>query len=139
MFSVKVSGHLTCDDVFLITEKTVQKRDKKRLTTEKMKRERMMKVEAKAKHVLETKGVDGIGWNVAELDAVLTWYNHPKPKRSTLTNKEEKINGWNELKAKGLKEPVAFTPWTDEEERKKGYYSMPAKIISSWRIQRWGG
>jgi hypothetical protein len=115
MFSVNLSGHLTCDDIFFVTEKTVREREKKRLTIEKTKRERMMKIEAKAKHVLEMKGVDGIKWNVTDFDAVLTWYNHPK--RSTFTNKEEKMNGWNELRAKGLKEPAACAPWTDEEER----------------------
>jgi hypothetical protein len=115
MFSVNLSGHLTCDDVFLVTEKTVREREKKRLTIEKTKRERMMRVEAKAKHVLETKGIDGNRWNVADFDAVLSWYNHPK--RSSFTNKEEKLNGWKELQAKGLKEPAACVPWTDEEER----------------------
>jgi hypothetical protein len=114
MFSVNLSGHLTCDDVFLVTEKTVREREKKRLTIEKTKRERMMRVEAKAKHVLETKGIDGNRWNVADFDAVLSWYNHPK--RSSFTNKEEKLNGWKELQAKGLKEPAACVPWTDEEE-----------------------
>lgn len=115
MFSVNLSGHLTCDDVFLVTEKTVREREKKRLTIEKTKRERMMRVEAKAKHVLEMKGIDGNRWNVADFDAVLSWYNHPK--RSSFTNKEEKLNGWKELQAKGLKEPAACVPWTDEEER----------------------
>ena len=91
MFSVSMSGHLTCDDVFLATEKTVREREKKRLTIEKTKRERMMKVEVKAKHVLETKGIDGSRWNVADFDAVLTWYNHPK--RSSFTNKEDKFKG----------------------------------------------
>jgi hypothetical protein len=75
----------------------------------------MMRVEAKAKHVLETKGIDGNRWNVADFDAVLSWYNHPK--RSSFTNKEEKLNGWKELQAKGFKEPEACVPWTDEEER----------------------
>ena len=37
VFSVNISGHLTYDDVFLVTEKTVQERDKKRLTIEKTK------------------------------------------------------------------------------------------------------
>jgi hypothetical protein len=74
----------------------------------------MMRVEAKAKHVLETKGIDGNRWNVADFDAVLSWYNHPK--QSSFTNKEEKLNGWKELQAKGLKEPAACVPWTDEEE-----------------------
>ncbi len=115
MFSVNISGHLTCDDVFLAIEKTVLERDKKWLTIENTKRERMMRVEAKAKHVLEMKGVDGNRWNVMDLDAVLTWYNHPK--HNSFTNKEEKMNGWNELRAKGLKEPAACAPWTDEEER----------------------
>ena len=54
MFSVNISGHLTCNDVFLATEKTVRERDKKRLTTEKTKRERRMRIKAKVKHVLET-------------------------------------------------------------------------------------
>ena len=48
-----------------------------------------------------------------DLDAVLTWYNHPK--RNLFTNK--KMNGWNKLRVKGLKEPAACVPWTDEEER----------------------
>ena len=67
MFSINLSGHLTCHDVFLVTEKTVRERDKKRLTIEKTKHECMMKVEVKAKHVLEMKGVDGIKWNVMDL------------------------------------------------------------------------
>ncbi|KAL3799523.1 hypothetical protein ACHAW5_010291 [Stephanodiscus triporus] len=97
MFSVNLSGHLTCDDVFLVTEKTVREREKKRLTIEKTKRERMMRVEAKAKHVLETKGIDGN----SEV--------HLQTKR--------RLNGWKGLQAKGLKEPVACVPSTDEEEQ----------------------
>ena len=69
----------------------MREREKKRLTIEKTKHERMMRVEAKSKHVLETKGIDGNRWNVADFDAVLSWYNHPK--RSSFTNKEEKLNG----------------------------------------------
>ncbi len=109
----------------------MQKRDKKWLTTEKPKSQRMMRVEAKAK---QTKGVDGIGWNVTDLDAVLTWYNHPK--RSTFTNKKEKMNGWNKLRAKGLKESAACAPWKDEEER---MLHIVLKIVVACLFIAWCG
>ncbi len=56
MFSVNLSGHLTCDDIFLVTEKTVREREKKRLTIKKTKHERMMKVEAKSKACFGNEG-----------------------------------------------------------------------------------
>ncbi len=115
LFSVNLAGHLTADDIFLAAEKTLREKEKKQLTIEKKRRERMMKVEKKAKDILKTKGVDGSNWNSMDFVAVLTWYNHPK--RNELTNKEEKMLAWNKMRAKGLKEPAVCVHWTDEEER----------------------
>ena len=115
LFSVNLAGHLTADDIFLAAEKTLREKEKKQLTIEKKRRERMMKVEKKAKDILKTKGVDGSNWNSTDFDAVLTWYNHPKC--NELTNKEEKMLAWNKMRAKGLKEPAVCVHWTDEEER----------------------
>lgn len=66
-----------------------REKEKKRLTAEKTRRLKQLKVEEKGKRVLETKGADGSNWNVADLDAVLAWYNYPN--RNKLTNKEDKM------------------------------------------------
>jgi hypothetical protein len=72
LFSVNIAGHLTADDIFLATKKTVQEKEKKRLMIEKTCRVRMMKVEEKATGILEMKGVDGTNWTLANFDTILT-------------------------------------------------------------------
>ncbi len=114
LFSVDIAGHLTANDISLATKKTVQEKEKKWLTIEKTRRMRLMKVEEKAKGILETKGVNGTNWTLVDFDTILTWYNYPKPNK--LTIKEEKMIAWTEMRAKGLKEPLACVTWTDEEE-----------------------
>ena len=114
LFSVNVAGHLTSDDMFLSGEKTRREKEKKRLTTEKNKRVRLMNIETKAKKVLEKKGDDEKCFLGSDLDAVLAYYNCPK--RNTLSNVEEKRRAWGQMKAKGLVEPAPCVPWTDEEE-----------------------
>jgi len=116
LFSVNVAGHLTSDDMFLSGEKTWREKEKKRLTTEKNKRMRLMNIETKAKKVLEKKGDDEKCFLGSDLDAVLAYYNCPK--RNTLANVEEKKRAWGQMKAKGLVEPAPCVPWTDEEELK---------------------
>ncbi len=106
LFSVNIAGHLAADDIFLAIKKTVQEKEKKQLTTEKTRHMRMMKVEEKAKGILETKGVDGTNWTLADFDTMLTWYDYPKCNKSTI--KEEKMLTWTEMRAKGLKEPPAY-------------------------------
>ncbi len=71
----------------------------KRLTTEKSKRLRQMKVEEKGQRVLDMKGGDGTGWNVEDVNAVLAWYNHPQ--RNKLTSKESKLKAWDEIRGPG--------------------------------------
>ncbi len=114
LFSVNVAGHLTSNDMFLAGEKNWRKKEKKRLTNEKNRRVRLMKIEKKAKGVLATKGDDGIRWIGTDFDAVLAWYNCPKQNR--IANKEEKMNVWQQMKEKGLREQAPCVPWTDEEE-----------------------
>ena len=115
LFSVNVAGHLTSDDImFLSGKKTWREKEKKRLTTEKNKRVRLMNIETKAKKVLEKKGDDEKCFLGSDLDAVLAYYNCPK--RNTLSNVEEKRRAWGQMKAKGLVEPAPCVPWTDEEE-----------------------
>ncbi len=104
LFSVNDAGHLTSNDMFLAGEKNWRKKEKKRLTTEKNRRVRLMKIEEKAKGVSATKGDDGIRWIGTYFDAVLVWYNCPKQNR--LANKEEKMNAWQQMKEKGLQEPA---------------------------------
>ena len=78
LFSVNVAGHLTSNDTFLAGKKNWREKEKKRLTTEKNRRVRLMKIEEKAKEVLATKGDDEIHWIGTDFDAVLAWYNCPK-------------------------------------------------------------
>jgi hypothetical protein len=75
---------------------------------------RLMKIEEKAKWVLETKGSDDKDLLGSDLDALLTYYNCPK--RNTLVNVEEKKRVWRQMKEKGLLEPTPCVPWTEEEE-----------------------
>ncbi len=89
LFSVNVAGHLTSDDMFLSAEKTWHEKEKKRLTTEKNCRTRLMKIEEKAKWVLEMKGSDDKDLLGCDLDALLTYYHCTK--RNTLANVEEKM------------------------------------------------
>jgi len=114
LFSVNVVGHLTSNDMFLSGEKTWREKEKKRLTTEKNKRVRLMNIEKKAKRVLENKGDDEKCMIGSDLDAVLVYYNCPK--RNTVGNVEEKKRAWGQMKAKGLVEPPPCVPWSDEEE-----------------------
>jgi hypothetical protein len=100
--------------MFLSAEKTWRKKEKKRLTTEKNHRMRLMKIEEKAKWVLETKGSNDKDLLGSDLDALLTYYNCPK--RNTLANVEEKKRAWRQMKEKGLLEPTPCVPWTEEEE-----------------------
>ncbi len=51
LFSMNIAGHLTANDIFLATKKTVQEKEKKWLTIEKTRSVRMMKVEEKAKGI----------------------------------------------------------------------------------------
>jgi hypothetical protein len=114
LFSVNVAGHLTSDDMFLSGKKTWREKEKKRLTTEKNKRVRLMNIEKKAKRVLEKKGDNEKCLIGSDLDAVLAYYNCPK--RNTLGNVEEKKRAWGQMKAKGLVEPAPCVPWSGEEE-----------------------
>ena len=114
LFSTLGGYHLTCDDIFIGTEMKTREMEKKRLTTEKNKRLRLMKVEEKGKMVLDRKGLDCSRWNKTELDAVLAWYNPPK--RTKLTTREEKEAAWNAIQSKGTTPPVCER-WTDDEEK----------------------
>jgi len=114
LFSVNVAGHLTSNDMFLSGEKTWRKKEKKRLTTEKHKRVRLMNIKKKGKRVLEKKGDDEKCMIGSDLDAVLAYYNCLK--RNTLGNVEEKKRVWGQMKAKGLVESPPCVPWSDEEE-----------------------
>ena len=73
-----------------------------------------MKVEDKAKEILDTKGYDCTRWNKSDLDTVLAWYNPPK--RTDLTSREEKERAWNCIQSKGQQPPVCER-WTDDDER----------------------
>jgi hypothetical protein len=59
--------------MFLGGKKNWREKEKKRLTTEKNRRVRLMKIEEKAKEVLATKGDDEIHWIGNDFDAVLAW------------------------------------------------------------------
>jgi len=114
LFSATGGCHLTSDDIFISAEMNTREKEKKRLTAEKTRRLKQLKVEEKGKRVLETKGADGSNWNVADLDAVLAWYNHPN--RNKLTNKEDKMRAWADIQEK-RKQPPTYGRWTDDEER----------------------
>jgi DUF438 domain-containing protein len=93
---------------------STREKEMKRLTTEKSKRLRQMKVEEKGQRVLDMKGGDGTGWNVEDVNAVLAWYNHPQ--RNKLTSKESKLKAWDEIRDRG-KPPPTYERWTDDDER----------------------
>ena len=113
LFSATNGGHLTSDNVFIGTEKGTREKDMKRLTIEKKRLQRLLKVEEKAKLVLSTKGVDGgVRWTVTDFDTILAWYNVPN--RNKLANREEKQKAWDKIK--GNMQPTPCKRWTDADE-----------------------
>lgn len=114
LFSALGGYHLTSDDIFISAEMKTREKEKKRLTIEKNKRLQQMKVEEKAKLVLDTKGNDCTSWTRTDFDAVLAWYNPPK--RTQLTTNEEKARVWNDILTKN-KAPPVYERWTDDDER----------------------
>ena len=113
LFSATGGTHLTSDDVFIGAELSTREKEQKRLTVEKNRRLRMLKVEEKGKMVLDTKGSDCTSWNKTELDAVLAWYNPP---RRTKMTPEEKIQAWITIQTKGMAPPTCER-WSDDDER----------------------
>jgi hypothetical protein len=75
--------HLTSDDIFISAEMLMREKVMMRLETEKNGRLKQMKVEEKGQRVLDTKGDDGTGWNVEDVNAVLAWHNHPQHNKLT--------------------------------------------------------
>ncbi|KAL7431791.1 hypothetical protein ACHAXH_004910 [Discostella pseudostelligera] len=73
-----------------------------------------MKVEEKAKMVLDVKGNDCMSWTRTDFDAVLAWYNPPK--HTQLTTNEEKVWVWNDILTKN-KDPTVYERWTNDDER----------------------
>ena len=105
LFSTLGGYHLsTSDDIFIKTEMSTREKEKKRLTIEKNKRLRKIKVEEKVKKILDTKGCDCTKWTKTDFDAVLAWYNPPN--RTKLTTNEEKTRAWNDIITKGKNPPV---------------------------------
>ena len=92
---------------------STREKEQKRLTAEKNRRLRLLKVEEKGKMVLDTKCVDCTRWNKAELDAVLAWYNPP---RRTKLTQEEKMQAWINIQTKGIAPPTCER-WSDDNER----------------------
>ena len=113
LFSATNGTHLTSDDVFIGAEKSTREKEQKRLTAEKNRRLRLLKVEEKGKMVLDTKGLDCTSWNKTELDAVLAWYNPP---RRTKMTQEEKKQAWINIQTKGIAPPTCER-WSDDDER----------------------
>ena len=72
-----------------------------------------MKAEEKGQGVLDRKGVDGASWTVADVDAVLAWYNHPQ--RNKLS-KESKLKAWDAIRDRG-KPPPTYERWSDDDEK----------------------
>ena len=113
LFSATNGTHLTSDDVFIGAELSTREKEQKRLTIEKNRRLRLLKVEEKGKMVLDTKGSDCTRWNKTELDAVLAWYNPP---RRTKMSPEEKVQAWMNIQSKGAAPPTCER-WSDDDER----------------------
>ncbi|KAL3771166.1 hypothetical protein ACHAWU_004789 [Discostella pseudostelligera] len=114
LFTATGGGHLTSDDIFIASEMATREKEKKRLTSEKTRRLRKMAAEEKGKSVLSTKGAEGNGWSVPDVDAVLAWYDVPQ--RNKLTTKEAKMRAWAKIRQEG-KEPPMYAKWTDDDER----------------------
>ena len=114
LFTATGGGHLTSDDIFIASEMATREKEKKRLTSEKTRRLRKMAAEEKGKLVLSTKGVEGNGWSVPDVDAVLAWYDLPQ--RNNLTTKEAKMRAWAKIRQEG-KDPPMYLTWTDDDER----------------------
>ncbi len=113
LFSATGGMHLTSDDIFISAEMSTREKEMKRLTTEKNRRLKQMKVEEKGQRVLDTKGDDSKSWTVADVDAVLAWYNHPQ--RNKLS-KELKLKAWDAIRDRG-KPPPTYERWTDDDEQ----------------------
>ncbi len=114
LFSATGGTHITSDNIFISAEMATREKEEKRLTTEKNKRLRQMKVKDKGKAILDAKGYDCTRWNKTDLNAVLAWYNLPK--RAQMTSREEKEGTWNCIQLKGQQPPVC-EPWTDDDEK----------------------
>ncbi len=113
LFSATGGMHLTSDEIFISAEMSTREKEMKRLTTEKNRRLKQMKVEEKGQCVLDTKGDDSTSWTAADVDAVLAWYNHPQ--RNKLS-KESKLKAWDAIRDRD-KPPRTYERWTDEEEQ----------------------
>ena len=70
-------------------------------------------IEAKGKLVFETKGIDGTGWLVTDIDAVLAWYGVQK---LNAMGKVAKMEKWRELQRNNV-QPKEFEQWTDDLEQ----------------------
>ena len=114
LFTATGGGHLTSDDIFIASEMATREKEKKRLTSEKTCRLRKMAAEEKGKLVLSTKGVEGNGWSVPDVDAVLAWYDVPQ--QNKLTTKEAKMRAWAKIWQED-KEPPMYATWTGDDER----------------------
>jgi hypothetical protein len=106
-------NHLTADDIFIATEMTLREKEKQRLEVLKKKCERLCSIEAQAKSVIETKGVDATRWLKPELDAILGWYGVPK---LSSMGKGEKVQKWEKIQRDNV-QPNPIERWTDDLER----------------------
>ena len=97
-------GHLTSDGIFIASEMATREKEKKRLTSEKTRRLRKMAADEMGKLVLSTKGAEGNGWSVPDVDAVLAWYDLPQ--RNKLTTKDAKMRAWAKIRQEGMEPPM---------------------------------
>ncbi len=72
-----------------------------------------MKVEEKGQRVLDTKGDYSMSWTVADVDAVLMWYNHPQQNK---LSKELKLKAWDAIRDRG-KLPPTYERWADDDDQ----------------------
>ena len=107
----KVGGyHLTSDDLLISIEMSQRGKEKKRLTTEKTRRQRMMAIEEKAITIMNAKGDKPL--TVKELDTLLSWHNI---KKIGDMSKEQKLEKWMQIQTEG-RSPPNYEKWTDEDE-----------------------
>ena len=105
-----IISHLTTS---LSAQRWHSDKEKKRLSTEKNRRQKKMAIEEKVKQILDEKrGHESTTFTVAELNTLLGWYNIPKLNNM---NKEEKLEKWKEICSDG-KQPPKFDKWTDNDE-----------------------
>ena len=110
LFHATGGTHLTCDDIFLATEKKVREGEISELTKKKEKVVQMQSVETCAKELLQREGP----YNLVELKLILKYY---QVKGCSSLKKPAAVAKFQEIISQGTPAPV-YGNWTDADEQR---------------------